>query len=301
MSQLIISLLMVLTIGTTVTLSIKIECGNSIDAAFWAHDLNKPNMVNVFSGPNFYVWNISNNTIESKHPTNETWTNLPANVDAACSFYFHSSLFHIFLKGDHYWLYRNYELRSTDTLLKLFSEAVPREPDCFTCDVLDNDFIGFTTIGRNSLGSRACKASFDGTRFVERECTFKTEGTDDNFKVAYKKAGYCKALATNFNPTGRDYIYFGSEKVAIGMKMDVRIESLEALVDCKNLLSAISDPTIMGIIALISLIVLLICIVCVACVCKHCGKKYETDSEGDFTEKPATAPSIAAAAESNET
>ena len=79
-------------------MTIKIECGNSIDAAFWAHDLDKPNLVYVFSGHNFYVWNTSNNTIESKHVTNETWSNLPANVDAACSFYFHNSLFHIFLK-----------------------------------------------------------------------------------------------------------------------------------------------------------------------------------------------------------
>lgn len=299
MFHLIILLLAFPLWATSTETSIKIGCGNSIDAAFWAHDL-KPSHVYVFSGSKYYIWNTLNNTIITEHLTNQTWTNLPASVDAACSFYHNRNLIHIFLKDDHYWLYRDYVLKATDLLTKLFSEAVPRDPDCFTCDPLQENLIGFTTIGRNSFGSRACTASFDGVKFQEKECSFKTEGTDDNFKVAYKKAGYCRALATNFTPEGRDYIYFGSEKIAIGKKTDVRIESLEALVDCKNILSAISDPTVMVAIALFTLCLILICIVCIACICKHCGKKYEEDSEGDFTEKPAAAPSITAA-DPNET
>lgn len=77
--------------------SIKIECGNSIDAAFWAHDF-KPSHVYVFSGSKYYIWNTLNNTIITEHLTNQTWTNLPASVDAACSFYHNRNLIHIFLK-----------------------------------------------------------------------------------------------------------------------------------------------------------------------------------------------------------
>jgi len=266
----------------------KIECGQRIDAAFWAHDGISPDQVFIFSDDSYWLWSIGNNSLVNKGLASEKWPDLPVALDAACSFNINGQQIQIFLKEGKYWQYTDYTLVKNAPLNELFTLTAPIAT-CFTCDYLTGNEVGFTSIGSKVHKSLSCRAEFKNGRFEERQCEISGK-KDNRFKAAFDKAGSCHALASKLDPVTKiqDFIYFGEDKVAFGNDKVNRFEDVELLIDCKSNLLGMIDGWLLWIILVVLL--LIICIIIFICCLKYFGKKYEEDSEGELNEKPA--PSI---------
>lgn len=130
--------------------------------------------------------------------------------------FFPCSYLHI--QEDKYWLYRGFDLHASDALHRLFSSATPRDTNCFTCDVLRGNEVGITAISRSSFGSFACTAEFTNNQFLQKKCSLSDDELEDPLKKAMKKAGHCQAYASKYVYGELDFVYFGSDAIAVAKK-----------------------------------------------------------------------------------
>ncbi|XP_074600990.1 uncharacterized protein LOC141855014 [Brevipalpus obovatus] len=288
----------------------KINCDNSIDAAVWASDKGADS-VYIFSDKYYYLWNLSTRQLSTPMLANESWPGLPPKLDDGCSFYDPSSerLVFIFLKDSKFYLYRDRELHASDSTKSLFTLHFPDDISCFTCDLLSgSDEVGIKIFSKKSNSVYACKTRFRKNKLDQEDCGVKRIPEEKSLQKAVSTSGNCQAFATRYDmSTGiLDFVYFGSESVAIAKHTEVKIESLNLVTDCKafgflpNLFTANQDSMIAWTVIFV-LIILFSCICCVWCVRRKSRKPYEVDSEGNFDEKAATAPAIAVTEDKNAT